>query len=133
MWKANIDQIVNDPGRLSVHLVFFDEATNRHFKEEMVTTQPQDDEWVQERVTKRIAELVELDSFSQKLMAGEIAPKEKIEKVLSPKDEYAEDLKTYQRFLTAQRQGFTTEEDATFKQLQTKLRTNFSPDFIDLF
>lgn len=138
MYKATIEDKKITNGMLSVTVKFGNEETGDSVKELFQTNQEQTSVWLEDHVARKLKDLNSLKDTETKIEVGtEVIPKEETieEKVLISKEklEYKTDLEKFNKMVGITQQGLLSREDAGFLELKEKLKTNFSPDYLDLF
>lgn len=132
MYKATIKKSEIKNGLLSVD-VKFDDGTDV-FTEKFETNQPQPQDWINQQVAKKIENINSLNTIKDSLPDGEISlpvditPTKSLERM-----EFEADLKTFSSFVSAVQQGIADRESPEFVALKNKLKTNFKPEYLDLF
>lgn len=138
MYKAEIIEKKFEGGLFSV-VVKYVKDDGKFFFQTFQTNVPQDTSWPTEQIKKRLAEVNDLENSAPDLAVGtEILhevkpiPTDPIPSQ-NTKEQYASDLRTFERYVNAISKGFTDDQRAAFVSLKQKLTDNFQDDYIDLF
>jgi hypothetical protein len=132
-YTASVASTAFDRGQLVVTIAYSD--GHQTVQETMTTRGPQDTNWIQKEVARRIAELDGLETFSASIKEGPVTVSTvKLAAVASsPRDAYAAKLAEFRRWLAALREGIVPTDRASFVALRTWLKDNFIDEYIDLF
>lgn len=93
----------------------------------------QSETWLTDTARRRIAELTGLQTLYAAVTIGPLTIPAIPPPANTPRDEFERKLNQFQAALNAARMGLITEDAAVFANLRNWLRTNFLPEYIDLF
>lgn len=134
-YAAEVTNKTITSGLLQVQVCFRSEDGSDIVNDCFETRSVQDAKWLQNNIDRKCKELEGLSSFIDTITIGEVVVVEEtpVTPVLTAKEEYKSDLAKFNKLVGILRQGFIEQDNAEFVALQAKLKTNFSPDYIDLF
>ena len=119
-------------GQLTVELEYTDGT--RTFHDSMVSRSGQAVNWVESEVARRLNDLAELDILAESIELGPVAVNAvRSVNVETPISEYETNLRQFNAWLEALRQGVTTVDRPAFVALKTWLRDNWQDDYLELF
>lgn len=132
MYTAKIISKSITDGLLTVVIEYSDGKTS--FQDKMVSRSGQADDWVEQEVKRRIAELEGLSALQSKISTGAVSvATEKPVGVKTAKDTYAEKLREFEAWLNALRQGVTTVDRPAFVALKQWLHDNWQDEYLELY
>ncbi len=139
MYTAEIISNTVENGMLTVIVRYSDGKDT--FDDTIQTNQKQSDTWLNDMIARRLKEVHGVVEMSPKVKLGPVdvitsnlnQEPSQVKGKLSPKEEYANDLKLFNKFLDAMRVGATDEKNAEFIALKAKLKKNFDSSYLDLF
>lgn len=123
-------------GLLVVQVRYISEDGSKIIQDSYSTRSSQDENWLQNNITRKLKELEELEVFVEKIPLGQISTEVSevtVEIPSSAKEQYKEDLAKFNKMVQIIRQGIITADNSEFVELQQKLKDNFQSDYIDLF
>lgn len=121
-------------GLLVVQVRFTSEDGTNIVQDSFSTKSWQDDNWIKSAIKKKIDDLQGVENLKEIIPIGIIdLDAEVVPLPNAAKEEYAADLATFNKMITVLRKGFIETDNADFVALQTKLKDNFQPEYLDLF
>jgi hypothetical protein len=135
MWAATVtNKQIDKRGNLVVTVEFTDGV--KTITEDFATSQEQPSGWLEEQVGRK---LKALDGIAATVVpeVGAVIAKP-VDPTPEPsgdaqRDAYAADIARYNQYLSAVRLGIAIDKEQDFIDLKDRLRTNFRPDYLDLF
>lgn len=135
MYKAKIKDKKIVKGMVSVSVEF--SSDNDSFVEVFQTNQSQSPNWIDEQVQRKLIHLNNLPTVYDSIEIDREVPLVNSEEVvlrnLDAKEQYQDDLRKFEKFVSAIAKGLTTVEHEEFVALKKKLVDNFKPEYLDLF
>ena len=133
-YTAEITNKDLNEGLLVIQVRYVSEDNTSIVQDSYSTRSVQDANWLQDNIDRKLRELEELDLFVETIELGVIVPGVKPDTVPNTaKEVYKQDLERFNKLVQILRQGFVESDNAEFVALQTKLKQDFSSDYIDLF
>ena len=134
-WTATVaNKQIDKRGNLIVTVEFADGV--KTISEDFATSQEQPDGWLEEQVGRKLKALDGIAATMVPDIGAVIAKPVDPDPVPAgdaAKDAYAADIARYNQYLSAVRLGIKIDKVQDFIDLKDRLRTNFQPDYLDLF
>lgn len=130
-WTATVTNTDVTNGALRIDVTYTDGTAL--VRERIETRSGQSATWLTDTVKRRIAELAGVDDLVASIPLGPVTIPEDPPPSNTPRDQYVRKLGQFNAALNAMRMGLITEDAQAFVTLRTWLRTNFLPEYLDLF
>lgn len=130
-WKATVTNTDVTNGALRIDVTYTDGTAL--VRERIETRSGQSATWLTDTVKRRITELAGVDDLVASIPLGPVTIPEDPPPSNTPRDQYIFKLNQFNAALNAMRMGLITEDAQAFANLRTWLRTNFLPEYLDLF
>lgn len=133
MFSATIVNKIWKNGLLTVEIEYNDGA--RMFHESLISRSEQADDWIEQAVKQRLAELDGLDKLATAVAIGPVVPGVKPQPTSepTPREVYAAKLREFEAWLQALRQGVVTVDRKAFVDLKQWLLDNWQDEYLDLY
>lgn len=130
-WTAAVTNVDVTNGALRIDVTYSD--GDRLVRDRIETRSGQSETWLADMVKRRIAELDGVDVLVASIAIGSVTLSDDPPPSNTPRDQYSRKLNQFNAALNAVRMGLITEDAQVFSNLRTWLRTNFLPEYLDLF
>ena len=120
-------------GLLTVEVEYRSEDGLDIFNDRVQTRSAQDNNWLQNEVSRRLKELETIADFKDQIVVGSIVEPVVTENtLLEDKDVYRENYKKFTKMVGALRSGLMDQKDEEFIALQIWLKNNFNSNYLDI-
>ncbi len=121
-------------GVLVIQVRFTSKDGTKIVQDSFSTKSGQDSDWITKAIERKMRDLEGVEDLKENILIGVVD----VETVVTPptttaKQEYAADLANFNKMVSVLRKGFIEADHAAFVALQTKLKNNFQPEYLDLF
>ena len=130
-WTAVVTNIDVTNGVLRIDVTYTDGVAL--VRDRIETRSGQSATWLTDTVKRRITELAGVDDLVANIPLGPVTIPKNPPPSSTPRDQYIFKLNQFNAALNAMRMGLITEDAQVFSNLRTWLRTNFLPEYLDLF
>jgi hypothetical protein len=121
-------------GVLVIQVRFTSEDGTKIVQDSFSTKSGQDPDWIKNAIKRKMKDLEGVEDLKSSIPVGVVDVETVVEAPTNTaKQRYAKDLEDFNKMVSVLRKGFIEADNAAFVALQTKLKNNFQPEYLDLF